>query len=113
MATQNLPTQTAESKTVHEWQKERLEVIGKVQEHILDPLVTFTQIIREHEQVENGIDFSATDMSVILRLILLGCYSEVKFYATYGGSFSHFSADVLKCLQEDWNKLHNAPEVKS
>ena len=105
MASQDLTAQAAESNPPHDWQKERVQIITDVWKHILDPLVTFTEIIREHDQVENGVDFSAADVSAIMRLLLLGCYSETKFYASYGGSLPHFSADVLECALEDWNKL--------
>ena len=73
-----------------------------VWEHILDPILTYAELVRISE--ENGIDFSQKELSAVLRLLVIGGYTETKLYSTWGGSLSHVSGKGLEKTIKDWSK---------
>lgn len=100
MATQNLSAQAAEGNTLPEWRKERIEMTRQVWENILDPIMTFAELVRGYN---GGIDFTPQEMSSVLRLLVLGGYAETKPYCTFGGSLRHVSGDQLEKETKNWD----------
>ena len=103
MATQNLSAQAAESNTPYEWQRERVEMTRQVWQHILDPIMTFAELVRGYNH-EKGVDcFTSEEISAVLRLLVIGGYSETKTYCTFGGSLCHTSGEQLEEGTKNWD----------
>ena len=103
MATQNLSAQATESNTLPEWQKERIEMTRQVWRHILDPIMTFAELVRGYDHAK-GIDcFEPEEISAVLRLLVIGGYTEAKTYCTFGGSLCHLSGDELEKTIRNWD----------
>jgi hypothetical protein len=87
----------------HEWQRERIEMTRQVWQHILDPIMTFAELVRGYNH-EKGVDcFTPEEISAVLRLLVMGGYTETKTYCTFGGSFCHFSGDLLEQTIRNWD----------
>ena len=85
-----------------EWRQERIEMARLVWEHILDPIMTFNELVRGYGN--GGIDFNPEEITAVLRLIVLGGYTETKLYCTFGGSLTHVSGDQLEKEIRNWDK---------
>lgn len=86
-----------------EWRKERIEMTKLVWQHILDPIMTFTELVRGYSH-EKGMDLTPEEISAVLRLLVLGAYTEPKLYCTFGGSLTHVCGDSLEIEITGWDK---------
>ena len=80
---------------------DRIETTKLVWEHILDPILTFAELVKGYDH-EKGADlFTPQEISAVLRLLVLGGITETKMYSTsVGGSLRHFAcADLEKELK--------------
>ena len=92
----------------YEWptaRLDRIETTRLVWEHILDPILTFSELIQGYDH-ENGIDhFTPKEISAVWRLLGRGGFTETKMYSTsIGGSMRHFSCDTLEKELKDWDE---------
>ncbi|MCL2791434.1 MAG: hypothetical protein FWD79_12500 [Desulfobulbus sp.] len=74
-------------KTVPEGVEEHHEVSVLIQKNILDPLLTFAELVRVYD-MRNGmkVDYTLSEIMDLLRLIVLGAYVEQEPYATLTGA---------------------------
>jgi hypothetical protein len=79
-----------------------IEMTKLVWENILDPLSTFAELVRGHD--DQGFPLDQKEIAAVLRLLVLGAYTEPKFYCTVGCSYPHFSGEELEGLFKNWNK---------
>lgn len=93
---------------IPEWRKERIEMTRLVWENILDPIMTFAELVRGYNH-EKGIDLSPEEISAVLRLLVLGGFTEPKLYCTVGGTLNHISGDSLDKEITRWDKCEEAP----
>lgn len=92
-----------EARPRFEWQQERVEMGKDVWKHILDPIMTFAELVRGYDHA-SGIDcFTPQEISSVLRLLVLGGYTEIKTYCTEGGSLSHVSGEALDESIRNWD----------
>ena len=103
MATQKVSTQAEEGKDIPAWKKDRIEMTRLVWANILDPIMTFAELVRGYDR-ENGLDLSPEEICDILRLIVLGGYTEPKLYCTWGGTLRHITGDMLEDEVKNWEK---------
>ena len=87
---------------IPEWRQARIEMARLVWENILDPIMTFNELVREYGN--GGIDFNPEEITAVLRLIVLGGYTETKLYCTFGGSLPHVSGDHLEEEIRNWDR---------
>ena len=102
-------TQTTSGKkesAIREWQKDRIEMANMVSKHILDPMMSFAELVRGYDQ-GNGIDFNMEEISDILRLLVIGGHIEMMTYCIDGGSLSHIT---WNCIEEEVRKWADMTE---
>lgn len=93
------------SAPLPEWRKDRIKMAREVWDNILDPIMTFAELVRGYNHKdEKGIGaFNPEEISSVLRLLVIGGYTETKLYcSTVGGSLSHVSGDSLEEEIKDW-----------
>lgn len=95
-------TQKGTAQKTEEWHKVRVEMTREVWEHILDPIMTFAELVRGYDH-RKGIDFELPEISAVLRLLVLGGYTETKLQSSCGGNMSHVSGDLLEKEIKDWD----------
>lgn len=102
--TQKNTTQTAEDYPFREWHKIRAEMAREVWENILDPIMTFAELARGYSY-RNEVDLDPKEISAVLRLLVLGGYTETKLQASCGGNMTHVSGDLLEKEIKDWDSV--------
>ena len=88
-----------------DWQAarlDRIETTRLVWRHILDPIMTFAELVRGYGH-DKGVDFNPEEISAVLRLIALGGYTETKTYCTFGGNLRHVSGELLEKEVRNWD----------
>ena len=69
--------QNSNGKGISEGQRERIEMARKVQERVLGPIMTFSELVRGYEELEHDrhkADFSMAEICRALRLLVIGGY---------------------------------------
>jgi hypothetical protein len=106
-------TQTTKCKeknnTLPKWQQERIKLALEVQKNILDPLMTFAELIRRYDKLEfnnetNAYDFDLTEISRALRLLILGGHIELISYCTSYGGGQNIQSGYLRHILGEWTE---------
>jgi hypothetical protein len=90
-----------ENESLPEW-KERIEMTRLAWRHILDPILTFSELIKGYDS-RGRIDLTLEEVSDVLRLLVLGGYTESKMHCTIGDSLCHTCGDALEKELENWD----------
>ena len=62
-------------------QKERVEVVQEIWRDVLDPILTFAQLMRGYDE-DGNLAITLQDIGAVLRLLVLGGLSESKLQCT-------------------------------
>ncbi|MDR1241803.1 MAG: hypothetical protein LBM00_03305 [Deltaproteobacteria bacterium] len=105
MATENLSAQAAESKDLPEWKKERIKMAKATWRNILDPILTFAELVRGYCNLEDGsrVDFNLDEISAVLRILVIGGYAETKLHCNGWDDLAYTCGDSLEQNIKDWN----------
>lgn len=114
MAKEHFTTNVSEGKGLSEWQRERINVAQLTRKHILEPIMTAVELIRQHDRPVSAPEeaasrlkdyqFEIMDLCAVLRLLILGGYAEIRTYCTNsGGTHSDFvSSFQADTIDEEW-----------
>ena len=103
MAQDTIGTKDDGGKAIPEWQKDRIEIAALVGEHILDPIMSFAELVRGYDS-RKGINFTLDEISRVLRLLVIGGHAEMKLYGVTGDSWCHISGKNLDDEIREWLK---------
>lgn len=92
----------AQVDSLPEGQKEYIELTRLMWRHVLDPIWTFSELVRGYGRT-NGQDVSLEELSATLRLLVLGGYTETKVYCSSGGHLTYLSGDLLEDEIKYWD----------
>jgi hypothetical protein len=84
-----------------EQKKVRAEMMQDVWDHILDPIMTFAELARGYDE-EKGIGLSIQSISAILRLLVIGGYTDTMMQCVVGTSFCHVTGGELNDIIKQW-----------
>jgi hypothetical protein len=104
MAEKALDQNSSGGKSLPDWKRERIEMTKLVWKNVLDPILTFCELVRGYDsRGHENIDLTPQEITAVLRLLVLGSYTEPKFYVTSGDSLHHISGEVLEELLKNWD----------
>ena len=101
MSTKQASHSQEKGKALPDWQKERVEMATLVSEHILDPIMSFAELVRGYDE-KTGIGFEHEEITAVLRLLVLGGHAELKTYCVTGGHWCHISGTSLNKEWKEW-----------
>lgn len=102
MAEQNVTAQAAESNNAFRQRRERVAITHEIWTTILDPIMTFAELVRGYDHTK-GIDgFNPEEYSAVLRLLVLGGYTETKLQCASGCTLNHVSGEQLEMEIARW-----------
>lgn len=104
MADTTIITNGNGSKELREWETERIYMARSVAQHILDPMMTFAEIVKGYDQGKN-IDLNLDEISAVLRLLVLGGHMDVMMSCSQGGFLCHITGKELEAYAHDWAKV--------
>jgi hypothetical protein len=102
MAKENAVTE-ATGNTISEWRQGRIEMTRLVWEHILDPLMTFAEMVRYYDSEEAG-PLEKDEISAVLRLLIIGANTDLKVYCSTMATACYTSGAFLEKIIQDWDK---------
>jgi hypothetical protein len=75
-----------------------------VWEHILDPLMTFAEMIKFYDGEKAG-PLETDEICAVLRLLIIGASTDLKLYCNPTvGIASYTSGAFLEKMTQDWDK---------
>jgi hypothetical protein len=90
------------------WTDESPETVKSVQQNILDPVMLFLEIIKKDVSEEK--EYEIKDVLKIIRLLMLGGYSELKLNYLTKDTGSWVSGDFLDEIHAVWAKGQESPK---
>lgn len=98
---------TTDNNTVAEWEQERFKMAQEIFKNVLDPLTLFAEMVRKCAEGKNAeYDFLHSEIASMLRLIVLGGYTDVKACCTgFEGPILPTTLGFAKQIDEEWEDL--------
>jgi hypothetical protein len=93
-------TPAAESNTLHECQKARIKMANTVCEHILDPIMLFSEVLTTYNE-SKGAQFTLKEIGAAVRLLALGGMADMLMC----GSSRYIDGDTLRHVLKDWIEI--------
>ena len=106
MAIKNVSTPAEEGKGLPEWQQERIKVTCLVQEHILTPLMVFSELVSGYHHDGGRHVFEIEELTSLLNLVVMGARMEMKVYCVRSGGAhtSWLPQDYLDTIESEWEQ---------
>ena len=84
----------------------RLEMTEAVWRNVLDPILTFAELMRGYHTLEDEsrVDLDLEEISVVLILLVIGGYTETKLCCKGWDKLTHTCGDTLEKEISDWKE---------
>ena len=88
-------------------EEESMKLMVNVRKHVLDPIMSFAQLLTEHSvSTHEDHDFTTEETGAILRLLVLGGYAELRvFGCALAAPCDYADSDYFEMIDRHWARI--------